>query len=89
MQLIDRVALVTLTRAEALNALSTSLLADLNRAFAQVHALGSQIGCIVLTGAGRAFAAGADIKEMVNNVVRITWEVMRVICNRNRNVQRH
>ncbi|MEM9515357.1 MAG: enoyl-CoA hydratase-related protein [Actinomycetota bacterium] len=58
-----RVALVTLNRPDALNALSTSLLADL---LAATEPLDSDpdVGCIVVTGAGRAFAAGADVVEM-------------------------
>jgi enoyl-CoA hydratase len=58
------VALVTLDRPEALNALSFGLLAEL---VAALEALDADIGvrAIVLTGAGeRAFAAGADVKEM-------------------------
>lgn len=59
----DRVALVTLNRPKALNALNAQLIDELN------HALDGferdpGIGCIVLTGSSKAFAAGADIKEM-------------------------
>jgi enoyl-CoA hydratase len=54
------VTLVTLNRPQALNALNSQVLADLLAAFA---AYPSQ-GCAVLTGSGKAFAAGADIKEM-------------------------
>ena len=58
-----RVGLVTLNRPKALNALSDALIADLNQA---LDALDSddEVGCIVLTGSEKAFAAGADIKEM-------------------------
>jgi len=58
------VALVTLDRAEALNALSYALLAELD---AKLAALDADPACraIVITGAGeRAFAAGADVKEL-------------------------
>jgi enoyl-CoA hydratase len=61
---IDGVALVTLDRREALNALSAALLAELNDKLA---ALDADEACraIVITGAGeRAFAAGADISEL-------------------------
>ena len=59
------VTLVTLNRPEALNALNTAVLADLIGAFAAFDADETQ-RCAVLTGAGdKAFAAGADIKEMV------------------------
>jgi enoyl-CoA hydratase len=58
-----RVGLVTLDRPEALNALSDRLMDDLTHALDALEA-DAGIGCIVLTGNGRAFAAGADIKEM-------------------------
>ncbi len=58
------VTLITLNRPQALNALNSQVLADLVKAFAAFEADASQ-GCAVLTGAGdKAFAAGADIKEM-------------------------
>ncbi|MCO8161945.1 enoyl-CoA hydratase [Pseudomonas sp. 21LCFQ02] len=59
----DRVALITLNRPQALNALNAQLIDELNHALDQFEA-DSQIGCIVLTGSQKAFAAGADIKEM-------------------------
>ncbi len=57
------VTLVTLNRPQALNALNSQVLADLLAAFAAFDADPSQ-RCAVLTGSDRAFAAGADIKEM-------------------------
>jgi len=57
------VTLVTLNRPQALNALNTSVLRDLIAAFAAYDADDSQ-RCLVLTGSEKAFAAGADIKEM-------------------------
>ena len=57
------VTLVTLNRPQALNALNTQVLADLIAAFAAYDADASQ-RCLVLTGSEKAFAAGADIKEM-------------------------
>ena len=59
----DAVTLVTLNRPQALNALNSQVLADLLDAFAAFDADASQ-GCAVLTGSEKAFAAGADIKEM-------------------------
>ncbi len=59
----DAVTLVTLNRPEALNALNSQVLADLIDAFAAYDKDDSQ-HCLVLTGQGKAFAAGADIKEM-------------------------
>ena len=59
----DRVGLVTLNRPKALNALSTQLMAELTDALVALDR-DAGIGCIVLTGSDRAFAAGADIREM-------------------------
>jgi len=59
----DRVALLTLNRPEALNALNAELMRDLTAAAAAADA-DPDVGCIVITGSDRAFAAGADIKEM-------------------------
>lgn len=58
-----RVALITLNRPKALNALCDQLMAELGAALLAYDA-DPAIGCIVLTGSERAFAAGADIKEM-------------------------
>jgi enoyl-CoA hydratase len=58
-----RVGLVTLNRPEALNALNDQVMADVTAAVAAFDA-DPGIGCIVITGSARAFAAGADIKEM-------------------------
>ena len=58
-----RVGLITLNRPEALNALNLALMTDVVTAATELDAdIG--IGAIVLTGSARAFAAGADIKEM-------------------------
>jgi enoyl-CoA hydratase len=57
------VTLITLNRPQALNALNSQTLADLVAAFAAYDADDSQ-RCAVLTGSEKAFAAGADIKEM-------------------------
>jgi enoyl-CoA hydratase len=59
------VTLITLNRPQALNALNSQVLADLGAAFAAYDADPTQ-HCAVLTGSEKAFAAGADIKEMVD-----------------------
>src|SRR5689334_4257192 len=59
----DRVATVTLDRPDALNALNSTLVRELVDALETLDA-DTGIGAIVLTGSERAFAAGADIKEM-------------------------
>jgi len=58
-----RVALITLNRPQALNALNAQMAKDLTSAVASLDTDDS-IGCMVLTGSAKAFAAGADIKEM-------------------------
>ena len=60
----EAVTLITLNRPQALNALNTQVLADLTAAFRAYDADPSQ-RCAILTGSEKAFAAGADIKEMV------------------------
>ena len=57
------VTLITLNRPQALNALNSQVLADLIAALGAFDSDPSQ-GCAVLTGSEKAFAAGADIKEM-------------------------
>ena len=58
-----RVAIIRITRPKALNALNTQVLAEMLEAATELDA-DRGVGCIVLTGDERAFAAGADIKEM-------------------------
>jgi enoyl-CoA hydratase len=58
-----KVGVITLNRPHALNALNTELISELNRALDAFEADPS-IGCIVITGNEKAFAAGVDIKEM-------------------------
>lgn len=59
----DRVALITLHRPKALNALNSEMMLEVTAAIAEFDA-DEGIGCIVITGSEKAFAAGADIKEM-------------------------
>ena len=59
----DAVGLITLNRPKALNALCAALIQDLANALDDLEA-DDAIGAIVVTGSERAFAAGADIKEM-------------------------
>ena len=60
-----RVGVITLNRPKALNALSSPLVAELNQVLEQFEA-DSGIGAIIITGSEKAFAAGADIKEMAS-----------------------
>ena len=76
------IALITLNRPQALNALSMQLTQELTDALRRYDADPS-IGCMVLTGSEKAFAAGADIREMVSmdfadaygdDFITATWE---------------
>lgn len=60
-----KVGLITLNRPQALNALNATLLGEVNQALDAFEA-DQSIGCIVITGSEKAFAAGADIKEMAD-----------------------
>jgi enoyl-CoA hydratase/carnithine racemase len=62
-ELGEGVALVRLNRPEALNALNSVLLGELSAVLGDLEA-DDGVRCVVLTGSERAFAAGADIKEM-------------------------
>ncbi|RME64022.1 MAG: enoyl-CoA hydratase [Alphaproteobacteria bacterium] len=59
----DNIATVTLNRPKALNALNQELMSELVDALTLLDN-DPEVGCIVLTGSEKAFAAGADIKEM-------------------------
>lgn len=61
----ERVALITLNRPQALNALNSQLISELNLVLDRLEA-DPEVGCMVITGSAKAFAAGADIKEMVD-----------------------
>jgi enoyl-CoA hydratase len=58
-----RVGIIRLHRPQALNALNAALIADLSAAIDALEA-DANIGCILVSGSEKAFAAGADIKEM-------------------------
>jgi enoyl-CoA hydratase len=60
-----RVGLIRLNRPQALNALNRALLRELGEAVDAFDA-DAKIGCMVITGSDKAFAAGADIKEMAD-----------------------
>jgi enoyl-CoA hydratase len=62
----DHVALIRLNRPEALNALNSVLLRELADALAAADQ-NDKVRCIILTGSDKAFAAGADIREMAQN----------------------
>jgi len=61
----DRVGVVRLNRPQALNALNAALMSELAAAVDAFEA-DADIGCMVIAGSDKAFAAGADIKEMAD-----------------------
>ncbi len=61
----DQVGVITLNRPDALNALCADLIRELAEGL-DVFEADADVGCIVVTGSDKAFAAGADIKEMQN-----------------------
>ena len=78
----DRVGVITLNRPKALNALCAALIEELAQALDDCEA-DPGIGCILLTGSEKAFAAGADIKEMkdkdypgtfMEDFITVGWE---------------
>ncbi|MBV6635060.1 MAG: enoyl-CoA hydratase [Mameliella sp.] len=59
----DHVATIKLNRPDAMNALNSHLLGELSEALAEADK-NDKVRCIIITGSAKAFAAGADIKEM-------------------------
>lgn len=83
----DRIALITLNRPKALNALNNALMDELGAALTTFD-LDESIACIVITGSEKAFAAGADIAAMAPwtymdvykaDYITRNWEVLRKI----------
>jgi len=67
----DRVVTITLNRPEVLNAFVPTMGAELIQAFHQAED-DEDVGCVVLTGAGRGFCSGADVREFQANIERGT-----------------
>jgi enoyl-CoA hydratase len=74
-----RVLLLTLNRPEKLNALSKGLLKRLGDVLSDAER-DTSLACVVLTGAGRAFAAGADISDMLARGVESYVDPERLAC---------
>jgi 2-(1,2-epoxy-1,2-dihydrophenyl)acetyl-CoA isomerase len=62
LEMRETVAIVTLNRPDALNALTVTMAREFKRAFAEAGEHGAR--ALILTGAGRAFCAGGDLREM-------------------------
>ncbi len=58
----DRIAVLTINRPEALNALNSAVIAELEQAVTELEQ-DRDLGAVIITGAGRSFVAGADIGE--------------------------
>jgi len=69
----DNLAIITLDRPEVLNALSEDLMAELSEAVDGLDA-DPEVRCLVLTGSDKAFAAGANIKDMVDKTYAEVFE---------------
>jgi len=74
---IDRVLLITLNRPEKLNALSVTVVSELAAALRDAQD-DDGIGCVVLTGRGRAFSAGADIADQQKYGEDVTFSPTRL-----------
>jgi enoyl-CoA hydratase len=83
----DKVGIITLNRPKQLNALNSELMVEMGTALKLFDA-DPQIGCIILTGNEKAFAAGADIGAMAtysyadvykNDYITRDWETLRSI----------
>ena len=62
----EKLAVITLNRPKALNAFCDGLMKEVSKALDELE-VDPNIACCIVTGNGRAFAAGADIKEMQPN----------------------
>lgn len=63
-ELADHIATITLNRPDAMNALTRELYAELASAFRRAHA-DPEVRCVIITGAGRAFCSGDDVKQIM------------------------
>ena len=58
----DNIGILTINRPEALNALNSAVVSDLEQAISEVEK-DAELGALIITGEGRSFVAGADIGE--------------------------
>lgn len=80
LEVVDRgVALLTLNRPERLNALSAEIVKGLLEALPRLGA-DDRVGCIVITGAGKGFCAGGDVKSMAGRSV-VSFEERNTIVS--------
>ena len=74
----DRVAVVTMNRPEARNAMNTAMMRDLRDCFAQYYIDPDAALCIVLTGEGAGFCSGADLKER-KGMTDLAWRQQHAV----------
>jgi enoyl-CoA hydratase/carnithine racemase len=74
----DGVGIITLNRPESLNAMNRKLSAELHDAIKSLDT-DDAVGCIVVTGAGRAFSAGGDIHEQREDDRRYTFDQLETM----------
>lgn len=67
-EVMDQIALITISRPEALNALNTRFFNEMDQVVADMNAR-TDVRVMIITGEGKAFVAGADIAEMVDKTV--------------------
>jgi enoyl-CoA hydratase len=76
-EIVDRIATITINRPDKLNALNATLMGEIGVCVAALHADPS-VGAIILTGAGRAFVAGADIAAIATQDAAALADTSRI-----------
>ena len=64
MEITGRLCRLTLNRPKVLNALNHEVFAQLKTAIDSIAARGDEIGCVILSGSGKAFSAGHDLNDI-------------------------
>ena len=77
----DQVLLVTMNRPDVLNAMNTQLGLDLVNLFESIAMSPGLLRCIVLTGSGKGFCAGGDLKQR-NGMSSQDWTAQHVVFER-------
>lgn len=74
----DHVLLVTLNRPDSRNAINIDMMQDLSQFWRELFVNHEKYRCVILTGEGKAFCAGADLKER-NNMSLDTWQMQHAV----------
>jgi 2-(1,2-epoxy-1,2-dihydrophenyl)acetyl-CoA isomerase len=83
----DGVAVLTMNRPDRRNAMSEAMMTAMDRILGQVET-DDEVGCVVLTGAGRAFCAGGDVKAMAARSAADRAQTLDAAVHRQRLTQR-